>query len=147
MSLKMERNMYEQTPLGESTAWQEPFRDMYDRAVETYRKGHRDVKSMFSPEDLAFLASVGCKPQELYDFVEDWCEVGEPRFETVLAITTVRREYFLSEQQGRSSPNVISMDSLPSMGARLGEFRWLPRSITKAQAKLRGELPPELMYG
>ena len=26
-------------------------------------------------------------------------------------------------------------------------IRWLPRIIQKARAKLRGEMPPELMYG
>ena len=33
------------------------------------------------------------------------------------------------------------------MSASLGGHRWLPRIIVKAQAKLRGEMPPELMYG
>ena len=127
--------------------WQERFREIYEGAVKAYQRDQREPEKMFSPEEQAFLASIGAKPQELYDFVEDWCEVGEPPFETVAEITAVRREYFLLVQQGKASPHVISMDSLPSMGASLGGFRWLPRIIAKAKAKLRGEMPSELMYG
>ena len=44
-------------------------------------------------------------------------------------------------------PKTFGMKDLPSMGASLGGFRWLPRLMAKAHAKLRGEMPPELMYG
>ncbi len=39
------------------------------------------------------------------------------------------------------------MDKLSPKSAQLGGIEWLPRIIEKAQAKLRGEMPPELMYG
>ena len=32
------------------------------------------------------------------------------------------------------------------MQATLGGYAWLPRIIAKARAKLRGEMPPDLMY-
>jgi len=38
------------------------------------------------------------------------------------------------------------MDKLPPKDAQLGGIEWLPRIIEKAHAKLRGEMPPELMY-
>ena len=38
------------------------------------------------------------------------------------------------------------MDALPSKSAQLGGFEWLPRIIEKARVKLRGEMPPDLMY-
>ncbi len=41
----------------------------------------------------------------------------------------------------------ISMDKLPSKDAEIEGIGWLPRIIPKAEAKLRGEMPPELMYG
>jgi hypothetical protein len=66
--------------------------------------------------------------------------------ETALLITATRREYFLSVQKGKRSGRVIDMDKLPSKSAQLGGIEWLPRIIEKAQAKLRGEMPPELMY-
>lgn len=127
--------------------WQERFREIYDRAVEAYEEGQRGAEGLFSSEDTAFLASIGTQPQELYDFVEDWCDVGEPSYDTVLRITAVRREYFLTKQHGQPSIRRISMDSLPPMQAQLGGFTWLPRIIEKAKAKLKGEMPPELMYG
>jgi hypothetical protein len=39
------------------------------------------------------------------------------------------------------------MDSLPAKTAEVDGIPWLPRLIEKARAKLRGEMPPELMYG
>ena len=62
-------------------------------------------------------------------------------------ITAVRRDYLLSVQEGVHSSQKISSASLPSPGASLGGFRWLPRIIEKARAKLRGELPSDIMYG
>ena len=73
-------------------------------------------------------------------------EVGEPSFDVVLRITTIRRDYFLKEQHGLPSEHRISMDAIPPKHARLGGFAWLPRIIAKAKAKLRGEMPPEVMY-
>lgn len=37
------------------------------------------------------------------------------------------------------------MNTLPQGSDKLGEYRWLPRIIAKA--KLRGEMPSDLMYG
>ena len=39
------------------------------------------------------------------------------------------------------------MSNLPSKDATVDGIGWLPRLIPKAEAKLRGEMPPELMYG
>ena len=128
-------------------SWVTQFRALYDSAIEKFDNGMTDVQEMFSTEEKDFLMSIGCRPQELFDFVEDWCEVGEPSIETVIAITGVRREYFLQEQKSVWSKNLVSMNSLPSMGASLGGYAWLPRIIDKATAKLKGEMPAELMYG
>ena len=138
--------MMDRNRVRDNTDWQQRFREIYDRAVETYEEGRRGAESLFSPEDTAFFVSIGAQPQELYDFVEDWFDVGEPSYDTVLRITAVRREYFLTEQNGQPSPTRISVNSLPPMQAQLGGFTWLPRIIEKAKAKLKGEMPPELMY-
>ena len=130
-----------------STEWQDRFREIYDQAVANYKEGVRKLDHMFSADTAAFLASLGITPQELYDFVEDWCEVGEPSFETVLEITAVRYQFFLQEQRGTASSTVRPVNSFPSPGASLGQLRWLPRIVAKARAKLRGELPSEMMYG
>ena len=39
------------------------------------------------------------------------------------------------------------MESLPAKAKEVDGIAWLPRLIEKARAKLRGEMPAELMYG
>ena len=129
------------------TDWAENFRVIYLHTVAAYRAGQRDPATICTPEQTAFLASIGCSPQEVFDFAEDGCLGGEPAFETVLLITAVRRDYLLVEQAGRPSGKVIDAGQLPAKSAELGGIAWLPRIIQKAGAKLRGEMPPELMYG
>ena len=127
--------------------WDSTFRKVYEKAVQTYRAGNRRLETLFKADERTFLASIGCTPQELYDFVEDWCEDEEPLFETVLLITAVRRDYLLFVQKGHPSREMIKTDTLPAKAAEVAGIAWLPRIIAKARAKLRGEMPPELMYG
>ncbi|MBA4150580.1 MAG: DUF5069 domain-containing protein [Verrucomicrobia bacterium] len=127
--------------------WPETFREIYDRAVAKYRSGTKSAAALFSDEDKASLATLGCKPQELFDFVEDFVRDNEPSFEIVLLIAAVRREYFLVMQNGVPSEQLLDMDALPPKSAELAGIRWLPRVIEKAKAKLRGEMPDDLMYG
>jgi hypothetical protein len=42
---------------------------------------------------------------------------------------------------------VVSSATLPAKTAEVDGIAWLPRIIAKARLKLRGELPPDLMYG
>ena len=127
--------------------WPAEFYDLYQKASALYQGGKRQPCELFTSAAAKSLTSIGCTAQELFDFVEDGYGEGEPSYGTVLLITAVRREYFLTVQRGQFSPKVISMESLPAKDAQLADLRWLPRLIAKAQAKLRGEMPPELMYG
>ncbi len=127
--------------------WVDVFQKCYDKAVAAYGKGNRQASTYFNAEEQAFLASIGCTPQELYDFAEDWCGAKEPSFGTALLIAAARRDFFLVVQQGKPSQRRITMADLPPKDAEVAGFRWLPRLIAKAHAKLRGEMPPELMYG
>jgi hypothetical protein len=127
--------------------WPVRFREIYDAAVQRYSSGNRKADSLFTPEETAFLASIGCRPQELFDFVEDYVRGDEPVFESVLLVTAARRDYFLHVQNGKWSDVLIDMDKLPPKNAELAGIRWLPRIIEKARAKLRGEMPADLMYG
>ncbi|MBX3744534.1 MAG: DUF5069 domain-containing protein [Verrucomicrobiae bacterium] len=128
--------------------WEQRFREVYDRAVQIFdADGGRTPEECFGAEEQAFLATLGCTPQELYDFVEDWCWSKEPSFEEVLEVTSIRREYFLERQAGRKPGRVKSPSEFPSGNEELAGIRWLPRILAKARAKLRGELPPQLMYG
>ena len=42
---------------------------------------------------------------------------------------------------------MIDESSLPARTEAVRGITWLPRLLPKARAKLRGELPPSLMYG
>ena len=126
--------------------WKAEFQKLFDSAAARYQSDLRGASHIFEPKDVRFLESIGASPSEIYDFVEDYSEVGEPSFETILAITEVRYDYFIKEQQGRSAGRVQSPETFPAGHMALGGIRWLPRIIAKARAKLKGELPSDLMF-
>ena len=127
--------------------WAKTFRELFEDGSDAYRAGKHDAEAMFDSAQGKFLEEIGATAQEIFDFVEDTFHGGEPGVETALLITATRREYFLNQQSGKRSERIIDMDKLPSKSAQLGGIEWLPRIIEKAHAKLRGEMPPELMYG
>jgi hypothetical protein len=126
--------------------WIHTVRPLFDQKVASYKKGTRNADAMFSNEEKDFLRSIGATPQEIYDFVEDWCDDGEPDPDMVVAITQIRRDYFLNDQQGQYSKYVKITDLFPPREAKLAGLEWFPRIIEKARAKLLGELPSDLMY-
>ena len=130
----------------ESLGWVEEFRTLFERKGSAYKNGIQNAEAMFSKEEGVFLRSIGATPQEIFDFVEDWCDAGVPDPETTLALTKIRRDYFFQEQQGQFPEKPISESEFPSRSASLAGLEWFPRIIEKARAKLRGELPPDLMY-
>lgn len=129
-----------------SNDWVDEFQILFDSKVTAYKNGAQKVKAMFSKEEEVFLRTIGATPQEIFDFVEDWCDDGVPDPQTALAITKIRRDYFFQEQQGEFSKEPISEGEFPSRSASLSGLEWFPRIIAKARAKLRGELPTDLMY-
>jgi hypothetical protein len=127
--------------------WPIEFKSIYQAATECYAAGATSAAKLLGKSELAFLASIGCSAQELFDFIDDKARYGEPDYETVLLITGVRRDYFYLEQNGLSTGFQIDMDQLPAKSAEVDGIAWLPRLIEKARAKLRGEMPADLMYG
>ena len=128
--------------------WFHEFKQIFVLGIERHRSGELHPEEHFNEQDRAFLGSIGLTTHELFDFVDDHVRYnGDPEWENVLLINAVRRDYFLTVQKGQWSTNLVSMDTLPAKDARLGDIPWLPRIIKKAEAKLRGEMPPELMYG
>ena len=126
--------------------WVEEFRTLFGYKVTAHKNGIQSPAAMFSKEEEDFLRSIGATSQEIFDFVEDWCDDGTPDPETALAITKIRRDYFFQKQQGQFPEKLIRESEFPSRSASLAGLEWLPRIIEKARAKLRGELPPDLMY-
>lgn len=128
--------------------WDETFLALFERCVTTYQGGNRDFDTYYSAGDLAFLAGIGHKPREFFDFVEDYCEDGEPSASTALLIAAVRRDFFLTVQNGApGGGRLLTRDDIPTFGDELDGIPYLPRILAKARAKLHGELDPDLMFG
>lgn len=132
-----------------SYTWATQFRALFDRCLEKYNAGSEDPALWFDPNDLKFLQSIGCKAHELFDFVDDHANGAgeEPSVETALLVAAVRRDYFMVEQKGVSSAKTISPSALPAKTAALEGVIWFPRILAKAEAKLRGEMDPDTMFG
>ena len=139
------RRFLEEDP--EAAGWDGHFRAVYDRALANYRSGRCSPATLCDPDDTAFLRNSGCTVQELYDFIEDAVDCGEPEFETVLEVQRIRRDHFLGVQRGEWTGITVPMSELPAKTDAVDGIAWLPRLIVKARLKLRGEMPPDLMYG
>lgn len=126
--------------------YQKNMRALWEYAVQTYQSGNREPSSYFSKEQLEWMDANGLKVMDLYDFAEDFVSSGEPDFETFLMISEARREYLRFVQKGEKSTQVLDVDTLPAKTDEVDGIVWLPRILPKAKAKLRGELPPEIMY-
>jgi len=126
---------------------QQTLKAFWKGAVTKYEGGSREPDSYFNNSDLSELASVGLNTMDVYDYVEDFVTRGEPDFETFLMVSEARRDYFLTVQEGQPSAKTLDSNTLPPKDDEVAEIVWLPRIMLKAIAKLRGELPPETMYG
>ena len=126
--------------------WNEKFLELFDRSLARYQSGDQDFSAYYSEEDLAFLSSIGYKPRELFDFVEDLADEGEPTRSTALLVAAVRRDYFLVVQEGEHSSLEVTSKDIPGHGDKLEGISYLPRILAKARHKLRGELDPDLMF-
>jgi len=122
------------------------FRALHDLAAQRYAAGHRTAAGLLPPADEAWLAANGLSAQNLLDYAEDFTASGEPGPELALAIELVRRDYFLNAQGGRPSGKALDPDTMPAKADAVRGVAWLPRLLPKARAKLRGELPPSLMF-
>ncbi len=130
-----------------NTDWKTEFRGVWERGVAAWQAGRRAPQTMFERADVAFLATIGCTAQELFDFVDDSLSYDDLEFDTALAVAALRRDYFLDVLHGKSSGRIATMESLPAKSAAVDGIAWLPRLIAKARLKLRGEMPDDLMYG
>ena len=127
--------------------WNDHFLTLFDRCLEQYQAGNTDFNSYYSGVDLTFLESIGYKPREFFDFVEDLGDGQVPTQSTALLVAAVRRDYLMVVQAGKLSSVEIEKNDLPTFGDELDGYPYLPRIICKAKAKLRGELDPDIMYG
>jgi len=127
--------------------WEAQFKRLFEAGVQAFHDGRTNAVDMFDTQQAAFLGTIGCTAQELFHFVEDYCQYGEPSAADALAVAAVRRRYFEEVQHGIPSQFQIDPAELPPKDEALDGIVWLPRIIAKARAKLRGELDPGTMYG
>jgi hypothetical protein len=120
---------------------------IWDHAIAEYKSGNRAPENFFDAEMLADLASIGLNAMDVFDPVEDHLSGYEIDFATFLLVTDARRDYFLNKQKGKASTHTLDNSTLPAKDLEARGIVWLPRIMPKALAKLRGELPPETMYG
>jgi len=126
--------------------WDTQFLELFRQCLAAYKGGNHDFMSYYSENDLTFLKSIGYQPREFFDFVEDLGDGGEPTESAALLVAAARRDYFLAVQNGQPSDRVVGSNDVPSRDEKLNGIAYLPRIIAKAQAKLRGELDPDLMF-
>jgi hypothetical protein len=127
-------------------SWNNTFMELFARCASAYQAGNFDYTKDYTAEDLDFLSRIGYKPREFFDFIEDYIDESEPLPTTALLIAAARRDYFLVQQQGVASDKIITRDDLPSFGEEMDGIPYLPRVLTKARGKIRGELDPDIMF-
>jgi hypothetical protein len=130
----------------ESYNYQKQLKQIWEDGLAKYESGLREPNDFFSTEVLAELAAAGLNVMDVFDYVEDFANHGEPDFETFLMICEARRDYFLTEQNAKPSDKRLDNAALPGKTEQVEGLVWLPRIIPKALGKLRGELPPETMF-
>lgn len=127
--------------------WNDTFNDVFRDAVARYHEGHRNPDTFFTEKEFLFLNSIGYKPVDLYDYIEDYANGGLPSPTTTLLIAAVRRDYFLTIQHGEHGlERMVMASDLPTAGEKLEGIAYLPRIIAKAEAALKGALAPDVMY-
>ena len=128
--------------------YQRQLQAIWEWGVLQYRLGNRDPDSYdsFNLSERRFLSEIGLKPNDLYDFAEDYVRSGEPDFTSFALIAEVRRRHFHEVQNGVPSTKIVDPDSLPPRDAEAAGMPWLPRLIEKARGRLRGELDPDVTY-
>jgi len=120
---------------------------IWEKAVSLYKTGKTDAATFPISEELTTLASWGITKMDLFDYAEDWCLHREPDLLTFILVHYERWSYFVEEQKAQPSSELLDASTLPAKNACAEGIVWLPRILPKARAKLRGELPPEVMYG
>lgn len=130
-----------------NTDWKTQFRDLFYKGVERYQEGRRSPETMFEGDEPAFLESIGCSTQEMFDFCDDYVRWGDVIYEHVEEIQAVRFDYFANDLNRQPAARRLEMHEFPAKTDEIAGITWLPRLIVKARAKLEGALPADLMYG
>ena len=127
--------------------WKTQFCDLFNTGVERHKTGRQSPDAMFECEEVKFLESIGCSPQEMFDFCDDYVNWDDVIYEHVEELQAVRYEHFKNELKSQSASCRMKMHEFPAKTDEVEGIAWLPRLMVKARAKLAGQLPADLMYG
>ena len=130
-----------------SDSWKTQFREVFDAGVQRRKGGCNEPGAMFESTEVAFLESIGCSAQEMFDFCDDYVGWDDVIYEHVEALQAVRYEHFVKELDSQPASRRMEVDDFPAKTDEVEGVAWLPRLIVKARAKLAGQLPVDLMYG
>ena len=120
---------------------------IWQKAVNLYKNGHKEPQNFPIEDELSLLADYGMTKMDVFDYVEDWCLHQEPDIMTFILVHYERWNYFTEVQKRKPSIKQLDPSTLPAKSEHAGGVAWLPRILPKTRAKLRGELPDEVMYG
>ncbi|MEM0965256.1 MAG: DUF5069 domain-containing protein [Verrucomicrobiota bacterium] len=120
---------------------------LWNQGVERYRGGKTTPGDFFTESETTELQGIGLGVMDVFDYVEDFVSSGDPDVGTFLLVSFERVLFFFEDQGGEPSSEWISEASLPPREETVAGIPWLPRILVKANAKLRGQLPGEVMYG
>ncbi len=127
--------------------WQQQFHELFFTGVKRYEAGRQSPETMFEKNEVAFLESIGCSALEMFDFCDDYVRWGDVIYEHVEEIQAVRLDHFQNTLNRQPAEHRMAINEFPAKSAEIEGIPWLPRLITKARAKLAGNLPADLMYG
>lgn len=127
--------------------WNDKFMQMYTEAVYRFHEHVQpSADHFFLPEERELLARIGYSAHEMFDYVKDYAQTGEPSPTTTLLIAAARRAFFLTVQRGMTGSALLSERDIPRETEEYQDIAYLPRIIRKAEAKLYGTLPHSVMY-
>ena len=128
--------------------WAEQFRQVWDRGVAAYKSGNGKPQTLFNRTRQRISWPLSAAPTRSSLIL--WRIFAEAANQSMIQCYWSRlpAEIIFTPCSTVSHPGKSFHGSAPSQerGNSAG-IAWLPRLIVKAQAKLRGEMPAELMYG
>jgi hypothetical protein len=127
--------------------WRQQFHKLFFTGVKRYEAGQQSPETMFKKDEVTFLESIGCSALEMFDFCDDYVRWGDVVYEHVEELQSVRLDHFQNTLNSKPTEHRMALDEFPAKSAEVEGIPWLPRLITKARAKLAGNLPGDLMYG
>ncbi len=128
--------------------WNDHFMRIFKEGVERYHLTPTLIPDQFFlPDDVEFFETIGYKPSELYPYVKAYATEGYPSPSMALLIASVRRSFFITSQRNISGqmPTIFEPE-LPKEYEALQDIVYLPRILRKAEAKLHGNLDPNVMF-